>query len=106
MVAGQPVAVQSPARNIFGIGDFCCGRQRSTPGSGENVAAVSLMTVAFTSWASRALGNARRTSFNTKSMISWRDFGIKSYDALMTICRYCSLDLGALLATDGFFCSC
>src|SRR5271168_2875415 len=102
MVAGQPVSVQSPARNILPIGDFCGGRQRSIPGSGENVAAVSLMTVAFTSWASRDLGNACRTSCNTKSIISWRDLGIRSYDALITICRYCSLDLGALVAMGGF----
>src|SRR5271155_1577759 len=103
MVAGQPVAVQSPARNILSMGDFCCGRQRSTPGSGEKEAAVSLMTVAFTSGASRDLGSAWRTSFSTKSIISCRDLGIKSYEALITICRYCSLDLGALLATGGFF---
>src|SRR5271154_1085887 len=103
MVAGQPVAVQSPARNIFGIGDFCCGRQRSIPGSGENVAAVSLMTVAFTNWAARDLGSTCRTSCRTRSIISCRDLGIRSYEALITICRYCSFDLGSLLATGGFF---
>src|SRR5205809_3912493 len=44
MVAGQPVCVQSPARNSPGIAVDCPGRQRSTPGSGEKVAAASLMT--------------------------------------------------------------
>ena len=40
--------VQSPARNKFAIGDRSApGRQRSTPGSGENVAVTSLITVAF-----------------------------------------------------------
>jgi len=45
MVAGQPVSVQSPARNRREMAVCCLGRQRSTPGAGENVAAVSLMTV-------------------------------------------------------------
>ncbi len=40
----------------------CFGRQRSTPGSGENVAVASLMTVAFTRLASRAAGK-RLTDF-------------------------------------------
>ena len=52
----------------------CLGRQRSTPGSGENVAAASLMTVAFTRLASRAAGSAWRTSFRHRSMISCRGF--------------------------------
>ncbi len=34
----------------------CAGRQRSTPGSGENVALTSLITVAFRSFASRVAG--------------------------------------------------
>jgi len=37
IVAGQPVSVQSPARNNPRTEDSCFGRQRSTPGSGENV---------------------------------------------------------------------
>src|SRR5213593_474305 len=42
MVAGQPVAVQSPARNRFGIGEVCCGRQRSTRETALKVAACSV----------------------------------------------------------------
>src|SRR6267378_6984187 len=42
MVAGQPVAVQSPAKKKFWTVVSCLGRQRSTPGSGEKVAAASL----------------------------------------------------------------
>src|SRR6266852_4752241 len=89
IVAGQPVAVQSPARNNPRTDVSCFGRQRSTPGSGEKVAAASLITVAFTNCASRAAGSAWRTSLRQKSIISWRDFGSKSYDALITSCRYC-----------------
>src|SRR6266849_6566322 len=89
IVAGQPVADQSPARNNPRTDVSCFGRQRSTPGSGENVAAASLITVAFTNCASRAAGSACRTSLRQRSMISWRDFGNKSYDALITNCRYC-----------------
>src|SRR5713226_7013930 len=89
IVAGQPVAVQSPATKNPGILVRCCGRQRSTPGSGENVAAASLITVAFSNCASRAAGRAWRTSPRHKSIMSWRDFCSKSYDALITSCRYC-----------------
>src|SRR5207248_11170708 len=88
MVEGQPVCVQSPARNRPGVLVSCAGRQRSTPGSGEKVAAASLITVALTSFASRAAGRAWRTSFKHKSMISSRDFLSKSYEALMTSWRY------------------
>ena len=42
MVAGQPVWVQSPARYKPAMDVACARRQRSTPGSGENVAAASL----------------------------------------------------------------
>src|SRR6266850_944944 len=89
IVAGQPVSVQSPARNNPRTEDSCFGRQRSTPGSAENVAAASFMTVAFTNSASRAAGSACRTSSKHRSIISWRDLCSKSYDALITSCRYC-----------------
>src|SRR6516162_6396690 len=89
MVAGQPVAVQSPARNILGVLVCCAGRQQSTPGSGEKVAAASLITVALMSWASRAAGRACRTSLRHRSMISSRDLRSRSYEALMTSWRYC-----------------
>ena len=56
IVAGHPVAVQSPARNRLGSGVRCEGRQRSAPGCGEKVAAVSFTTVAFRSRASRDSG--------------------------------------------------
>jgi len=39
---GGPIASEEEA----GMAVCCLGRQRSTPGSGENVAAASLMTVA------------------------------------------------------------
>src|SRR5436190_16085330 len=89
MVAGQPVLVQSPATNKRGTEVCCLGRQRSTPGSGEKVAAASLITVAFTNSALRAPGRAFLTSPRQRSIISWRGFCSKSYDALMTNCRYC-----------------
>jgi hypothetical protein len=38
MVAGQPVAVQSQARNNLGQGLLCGARKASLPGDGENVA--------------------------------------------------------------------
>src|SRR5579872_5973814 len=89
MVAGQPVAVQSPARKSLLTAVSCFGRHRSTPGCGENVAAASLMTVAFTRFASRAPGRTWRTSARQRSMISWRGFWRRPYEALMTSWRYC-----------------
>src|SRR5690242_19191335 len=68
--------------------DSGLGRQRSTPGYGEKVAAGSLMTVAFKRFASRARGSAWRTSARQRSMISWRGFCKRSYVALMTNWRY------------------
>src|ERR1700686_5709648 len=88
MVAGQPVSVQSPAKNKFCTLVSCLGRQRSTPGSGEKVAAASLMTVALIRLASREAGSAWRTSFRQRSMISCRGFCSKLYDALTTSWRY------------------
>src|ERR1700682_2314733 len=49
IVAGQLVSVPSPARNSPRTLVSCLGLHRSTPGSGENVAATSLITVAFNS---------------------------------------------------------
>src|SRR5438094_8433542 len=89
MVAGQPVSVQSPARNKRGTEVCCLGRQRLTPGSGENVAAASLITVAFSNSALRAAGRAFRTSPKQRSIISGRGFCNKSYDALITNCGDC-----------------
>ncbi len=88
IVEGHPVCVQSPERNKFSIDVFCGGRQRSTPGSGENVAFTSLMTVAFNTFASRVSGSTSAISRRRSSIISRRDRGTKSYDALITSCRY------------------
>ncbi len=62
MVAGQPVAVQSPARNTRGQMVCARGRYASTPGCGEYVAWTSLITVDFTRFASRAPGKNSRSS--------------------------------------------
>src|SRR5208282_2980815 len=56
MVAGHPVAVQSPARKTRGHGVAGVGRKASMPGRGEYVALTSLITVAFTRFAARAAG--------------------------------------------------
>src|SRR5580704_12888668 len=88
MVAGQEVRVQSPARKRLSTELFCGGRQRSTPGSGENVAFTSLITVALRNWASRVAGKTSASSRRHKSTISWRDCGTRSYDALITSWRY------------------
>ena len=45
---------------------FCAGRQRSTPGSGENVAFTSLITVAFSTFASRVAGSTSAISRRQK----------------------------------------
>ena len=44
IVAGQPVSVQSPARNRPSIGVRCGGRSASTPGRTANVAPCSVTT--------------------------------------------------------------
>src|SRR6185312_2751488 len=87
MVAGQPVAVQSPARNIFGQSVVKPGRYSSTPGTGENVAFTSLMTVAFVNFASRTAGKNSASSAIAKSIISWRDFSTSALEALTTNSR-------------------
>src|ERR1700683_2142904 len=88
IVAGHEVRVQSPARKRFSTDIFCAGRQRSTPGSGENVALISLITVAFRNCASRVVGKTSASSRRHISIISCRDFGTRSYDALITSWRY------------------
>src|SRR5256885_1532379 len=93
-------ADQSPARNRPFTLVSCLGRQRSTPGSGQKVAAASLMTVALIRFASRALGSAFLTSFKQRSMISCRGFCSKSYEALTTNCRYWPLLAFSLVPLD------
>ena len=56
MVAGQPVAVQSPARNRPSTGVRWRGRSASTPGRTANVAPCSVTTHHRRSRASRRLG--------------------------------------------------
>src|SRR3984957_72407 len=71
------------------MGVACAGRQRSTPGSGENVAFTSLITVAFSTFASRVAGSTSANSRRQSSIISVRDRGTRSYEALITNCKYC-----------------
>src|SRR5258708_7754019 len=81
MVAGQPVSVQSPARNKRGMEVCCRGRQRSTPGSGENVAAASLMTVAFNNSSLRAaaLLHAFREEFRERGVGHGEEVGVGGF---------------------------
>ena len=64
------------------------GASGPRPARGENVALISLITVAFSSWASRVAGRTSASSRRQRSMISCRERGTRSYDALMTSCRY------------------
>src|SRR3954463_9921928 len=84
MVAGQPVAVQSPARNTRGQGVIGTGRWASIPGRGEYVAFTSLITVDLTRFAARAAGKNSRTSLSASSTISVRDLSIRVFDELTT----------------------
>src|SRR5258708_23140741 len=74
MVAGQPVAVQSPARKTRGHAVSGLGRYWSIPGRGEYVACTSLITVDFISFASHASGKNSSASFTAMSTISVFDF--------------------------------
>ena len=60
MLAGQPVAVQSPATSRLSRGESCPGRQRSTPGTALKVAACSVTTRARSSPARAASGKSGR----------------------------------------------
>ena len=53
------------------------------------MAFTSFTTVAFTNFASRVAGSTSAISRTHKSIISCRDFGTSSYEALITSCRYC-----------------
>src|ERR1700675_3895621 len=70
MVAGQPVAVQSPARKTRGQAVADVGRGASMPGRGGEVAFTSLITVDFTRLAARAAEKNSRTSARARSTIS------------------------------------
>src|SRR5262245_8843998 len=70
IVAGQPVCVQSPAIKKFRMGVFCDGRQRSQPGLGENVAALSLTTTDRVSAAAFEEGRIEANSDRQISTIS------------------------------------
>jgi hypothetical protein len=84
MVAGQPVAVQSPARKTRGQAVSGLGRYWSIPGRGEYVACTSLITVDFTRLASRAPGKNSRASFTAISTISVFDFSTRLREQLTT----------------------
>ena len=56
IVEGQPVAVQSPARKRFGHGEWAVGRADSMPGGTPKVAWTSLISAAFSSFASFTAG--------------------------------------------------
>ena len=84
MVAGHPVAVQSPARKTRGHPVTAPGRYASMPGRGEYVAFTSLITVDFTRLAGRASGKNSRTSPRARSTISLRDLSIRDFDELTT----------------------
>src|SRR5438477_320935 len=84
MVAGQAVAVQSPARKRRGDVVTLPGRCLSTPGCAEYVAWTSLITVAFRSWASRTPGKNSASSDNASWMISWRPRSTIVFDELTT----------------------
>src|ERR1700722_9598358 len=73
IVDGQPVEVQSPARNNPVWEVPCGGRHPAEPGAGENVADISFTTVPFTSDASRVAGSTLRNSSRHRAMISWRE---------------------------------
>ena len=60
IVEGQPVAVQSPARNRFGTRVREAGRDASTPGRTESTAVGSVTTRLSTSAGHRAAGNTSR----------------------------------------------
>src|SRR5215469_7878355 len=84
IVAGQLVAVQSPARNTRGHGVALAARYRSTPGFGAYVAFTSLITVDFSNFASRVSGKNSLSSLTASAMISDRDFSSNDFDELTT----------------------
>ncbi len=88
MVAGQPVSVQSPARNRPSTGVLCGGRSASTPGRTANVAPCSVTTHHRNSPAPRAAGQISPSSASTASRIATLSSASRSYEALMTSCRY------------------
>src|SRR6267143_2286804 len=84
MVAGQPVAVQSPARKTRGHTVSGFGRYWSIPGRGEYVACTSLITVDLSNFASHASGKNSSASFIAISTISAFDFSTRLREQLTT----------------------
>src|ERR1700676_1059212 len=82
MVAGQPVAVQSPERKTRGHAVSGLGRYWSIPGRGEYVACTSLITVDLSSFASHASGKNSSASFTAISTISDLDLSTRLREQL------------------------
>ena len=97
IVAGQPVFVQSPARDRPGTRVTASGRIASVPGAGLKVAACSVTTHDEMQRAPAIAGNVVRNSPRTISRISSRLFRASSWLALTTTCRLCPPG-GTLLA--------
>jgi len=62
IVEGQPVAVQSPAKNKFGQGEAAKGRAESMPGGTPKVACISLTKATFSNFASFTRGKNSASS--------------------------------------------
>src|SRR4051812_46157333 len=88
MVAGQPVAVQSPARKRRGQEVAAEGRYSSDIGRAEYVALISLMTVDFRTLASATVGKNSFNSASARSNTSCFDFSTSVFDELTTSSRY------------------
>src|SRR5437868_1003632 len=88
MVAGQPVAVQSPARKKRGQTVAASGRYSSDIGRAEYVALISLITVDFSTFASAIAGKNSCSSASAKSRISCFDLSTSDFEELTTSSRY------------------
>src|SRR5437763_1814509 len=88
MVAGHPVAVQSPARKKRGQEVTAEGRYSSDIGRAEYVALTSLMTVDFRTLASATVGKDSFNSASARSITSCFDFSTSVFDELTTSSRY------------------
>ena len=82
MVAGQPVRVQSPAKNSRGMREAAGGR--TSPGIAENVALTSFTTCTLSSRAWRTAGRNSPSSRTARSTTSCRGISTRLRDALTT----------------------
>jgi hypothetical protein len=87
IVDGQPVWIQSPARNRFGIPVAVDGLSLSLAGFGEKVAIGSFTTRAFRTIALRETGSAWWRSCKAISRISLLPRSNQEREALVTNCR-------------------